>query len=88
MHEFKCICGSTEYYTKIKSNQKVARCAECDAFFKNIPQGKAKLYFGKYKDREVESMNTTEEKEYLLWMLDNVKVSQHLRLSIVDHLEL
>lgn len=81
-------CGCNEYNTTLKSNQLVARCKNCDTFWKNIPYAVTqKLYFGKYKDRDISSMITPKEREYLIWLLNNAKISKTLQTAIINHLE-
>ena len=81
-------CGSiNDYRTVMKSNQQTAWCNGCDCFIKNLPQGKpVKLYFGKYKDRLLSSMDGVEEVQYLKWLQKQSWCNNILANQISDHL--
>lgn len=71
MEQLKCnSCGAIDqYYTTLVSNNNVARCKVCDAFIKNIPYDKPKMYVGKYKNQLIENI---EDMGYLKWALANM----------------
>lgn len=81
-------CGSiNDYRTVMKSNQNTDWCNGCNKFIKNIPQGKPiVLYFGKYKGRELSSMNDEFEIKYLKWVIDQDWCKSLLKKQIEDHL--
>ena len=81
-------CGSiNDYRTVMKSNQQTTWCNGCDCFIKNLPQGKpVKLYFGKYKDRLLSSMDGVEEVQYLKWLQKQSWCNNILANQISDHL--
>jgi hypothetical protein len=81
-------CGSiNDYRTIMKSNQDTAWCNGCDKFIKNISQGKPPtIYFGKYNGREISSMVTTDEVNYLRWVTDQNWCKSLLKRQILSHL--
>ena len=81
-------CGSNNYKTEQRGIHQTAICASCNTYIKHLPQGKpAKLYFGKYKDRDIDSMTSKEEIDYLLWMTRKMDIKPNsLREAIVKHL--
>lgn len=81
-------CGNVnDFRTELKSNQLTAWCNCCDAFIKNISQGKPpQLYFGKYKDRLISSMATQDELNYLEWLTGQPFCKTLLKSQIKDHL--
>ena len=84
-------CGViNDYKTIIKSNQKTAWCNSCGSYIKNIPHNSTiKLYFGKYKNREIRQMTSEEEVNYLNWLLQStVNISARLKNEIKDHLNI
>lgn len=89
-HNIKCTkCGSSDYRIELRNIHKTAYCNSCDAYIKNLPQGlPQKLYFGKFKERLINSMNKKEEISYLKWLLENTKVKPNaLKEAIVSHLD-
>lgn len=85
----KCkICGSEDDYSTSVSGQHLkATCNKCGNYIKFLPQGKpAKLYFGKYKDREIRTLVTVDEINYLHWLLDQ-EIKNNLRAAIQDHIQ-
>lgn len=81
-------CGSiNDFRTTLKSNQLTAWCNCCNAFIKNIPYDQSpKLYFGKYKGREISSMKDTEEIRYLQWLKEQTFCKNNLKQQINSHL--
>lgn len=64
-------CGATDNYSTTPSGPHLkATCNECHRYIKFLPQETSKptLYFGKYKGREISSMNSEEELQYLKWL--------------------
>ena len=82
-------CGSSNYRVELRNIHKTAYCNSCDSYIKNIPQGlPQKLYFGKFKERLISSMNTKEEVDYLKWLIANTKVKPNaLKEAIDNHLD-
>lgn len=72
MEDVKCNrCGTVNDYTATPSGPHIkAICNNCHQYIKFLPQEKSKptLYFGKYKGREISSMNAEEEIKYLQWL--------------------
>lgn len=78
-------CGSSDYRIELRNIHKTAYCNSCDSYIKNLPQGlPQKFYFGKYKDRLIESMVTTEEVGYLRWLLANTTVKPNALKEAID----
>lgn len=82
-------CGNiNDYRTIQKSNQLTAWCNGCDKFIKNIPQGKpAQIFFGKYKDRFIDSLTAKDEVEYLQWLIQQPWCKNTLKGYIETHLK-
>lgn len=76
-------CGSVDDYKIEKpSIHYKATCNGCGSFIKNIGTNEpAVLYFGKYKGREVSSMRSNEELQYLQWLLGS---SEKLKGKLLD----
>lgn len=75
MEEINCkACGLCNDYRTEQSGQHIkAVCNGCGRYIKFISQGKPSvLHFGKYKGREIASMRSPTEVEYLKWMMKNV----------------
>jgi len=65
-----------------------ADCRGCGAFIKFIPQGAPPvLYFGKYKGREISSMKSKEEIEYLQWLLKQTWTKPNIKTNIDNYLK-
>lgn len=81
-------CSSISYRIEDRGVHKTAFCNKCDSYIKNIPQGlPQKLYFGKYKDREVSTMTSQDEIKYLKWLLDNTEIkSNALKEAIIKQI--
>lgn len=82
-------CSSISYKIEDRGVHKTAFCDKCGAYIKNIPQGlPQKLYFGKYKDREVSSMTSIDEVKYLKWLIQNTEIkSNSLREAILKQIK-
>lgn len=82
-------CGAVDCYTTTQRGKHItAFCTSCDAYIKNLPQGKPPvLFFGKYKDREIASLITAEEIRYLQWLTGQSFVKTKLREDIDAHLK-
>lgn len=76
-----------EFSVVVKSNNHVAHCLECGSYIKNVPHSSAKsvFYFGKYKGTEVDSCTDI---QYLRWVLDNVKLTEKMRLDMSTRLQI
>lgn len=82
-------CSSVnDYRIEQRGIHQTAFCKVCDSYIKNLPQGKpALLYFGKYKEREIQSMVSQEEVDYLKWLVTKPDLKPNsLRESIEQHL--
>ena len=81
-------CGLiNDYRIEIKANNHTAWCNGCGSYIKNIGYSKPALFFGKYAGREIESMTTKDELQYLQWLIRNAKnLSEKIRIAITSHL--
>lgn len=81
-------CKSVDdYYIEKRTIHTTAYCNQCDSYIKNLPQGKpAQLFFGKYKDRLIQDMNSKDEISYLNWLLSTDVKPNSLKQAIIDHL--
>ena len=81
-------CGLINDFRIIKKNtQDTCWCNGCDSFIKNMPQGKPPmLFFGKYKDRLIQSMTSYEEVNYLNWLIKQDFCKENLKSQIQAHL--
>lgn len=82
-------CGSVDdYHTEQSGKHVKAICNNCKRYIKFLQQNKTitVLPFGKYKDREISSLTSKEEIEYLSWSVENLKLSASIKLSITNHL--
>lgn len=91
--EVTCIrCGLIDDYEVRQSGpHKTAYCNGCGKYIKHLPQENSnlKLYFGKYKDREITSLTGKEEVDYLKWVLErHTTLSDKYRIVISKHLGL
>lgn len=93
--KFTCAkCGFHGIPKTEKSNVHIkASCFDCGAFIKFLSQSDTeddfKLYFGKFKGRNVKSMvgNTKEEFDYLKWLLNqNYIVLKNNQIEILKKL--
>lgn len=83
-------CGSVnDYRTELSGQHLKAICNVCDRYIKFLPQNNPVLVmpFGKFKDREISSLTSKEEVEYLTWGVSNLKLSTSIKLSIKAHLD-
>jgi len=81
-------CSSLDYRVEQRSIHKTAYCNHCDSYIRNLPQGKpAMLFFGKFKDREISTMTSKEEVDYLVWMTKKLDIKPNsLKEAIQNHL--
>ena len=89
MTNIKCKkCGLVDDFTTYQQGQHIgARCNGCDAFIKWLPQNKEFIIpFGKYKGRELSSMVNKEEKDYLMWVIEQTWCKNNLANKIEEHL--
>jgi hypothetical protein len=80
-------CGLVNDYRKEVSGVHIkAICNGCDTYIKFIPQGKPLLEmpFGKYKGRQISSLRSKEELDYLKWLL-KTDIEGKLRPTIEQH---
>lgn len=81
-------CGSSNYRVEPRNIHQTAFCNDCDAYIKNLPQGKPiTLFFGKFNGRTISSMIEPEEIRYLQWLADKADLKPNsLKEAIVAHL--
>lgn len=81
-------CGSVNDFQQKQSGPHLtAWCNGCGAYIKHLPQqNKPTLYFGKYKGREISSMNSEEELRYLKWLSEQ-DIKQNLKDNILSQLK-
>ncbi len=73
-------CGSiNDYHIIRKSNNEVAYCNGCQAYIKNIPHDKPKLYVGKYKGIPIDEI---EDIPYLKWALGTLQLTTNIKMAI------
>lgn len=75
----------------IKDNppHKSAYCSACGSWITHVrqqPIDDFTLYFGKYKDRNVKSMTSKEERQYLVWLYDNATSLKQNQRKILENL--
>lgn len=78
-------CGAVDNYTTFPSGSHLrADCNACGRYIKFLPQENTKptLYFGKHKGREISSMNSKDELDYLKWLVDNADLKPKLKSDI------
>lgn len=81
-------CGTIDNYTAYKQGPHVgAMCNNCKSFVKWLPQNNpVTIHFGKYKGRELVSMTSKEEIDYLVWSLEQRWMKNNLANKIKNHL--
>lgn len=82
IHCNKCKSEQT-FKTDLRNNQLLAFCNNCESYIKNIPQGPAKLYIGKYKGIEI---NSIQDLDYLQWFLSNCTPKGNVKQAIIDQI--
>lgn len=83
-------CGSVNNYRiEPRGIHRTACCNLCNSYIKHLPQGKPiTLFFGKYKERTIDSMVNKDEIEYLKWLSQKPDLKPNsLRDYILKHLE-
>lgn len=78
-------CGAVNDYSTTPSGPHLrADCNQCHRYIKFIPQENSKptLHFGKYKGREISSMNSQEELNYLKWLFSQSDLKPKLSSDI------
>jgi uncharacterized protein (DUF3820 family) len=83
-------CGSVDDYTATQNGQHLmATCNGCGKYIKFLPQNNVvpKLYFGKYKGREIASLTSEEEIQYCKWLSTRIDLKPGLVQQLVDHLK-
>lgn len=82
-------CGTIdEVVISEQGNHVRADCRACGAFIKFVPQGKPPvLYFGKYKGREISTLKSKEEVDYLNWVIVQTWCQKNVKKQIEDHLK-
>lgn len=73
-------CNSTNYKTEQKGIHLTATCIDCGSYIKHIPVDKPKLYFGKYKGQDIESIT---DLQYLRWLVKETKQTHRIK-SIIN----
>ena len=83
-------CGASEdYHTEQSGPHLKAVCNCCNAYIKFLPQPNEtpKLFFGKYKGREIKSLVDEEDIRYLKWLYYNAtNLKAKTKQAIHDHL--
>ena len=92
MEEVYCPeCGAHEDYHIVESGPHLkAVCNCCDAYIKFMPRHheNPKIFFGKYKGREISSLTLEEEIRYLKWLYHNAtNLKAKTQKAIEDHLQ-
>jgi hypothetical protein len=82
-------CGSVNDYTERQAGPHIsAYCNCCDSYIKHLPKDKPfTLHFGKYKDRELNSMTSDDELKYLIWLSQAPKLKAKLKQAIDEHVK-
>lgn len=79
-------CGLiNSIHTEEKNGQILAYCDGCNAYIKNLAQGKAKLYIGKYKGKFIEDIDDC---QYLEWCISVVKLSPRTKKAIQEQIQI
>lgn len=89
MEELRCKkCGAMDdVVTEECGVHLKAVCGNCGVYIKFLPQTtKVVLYFGKYKDRDINTMNEKDERDYLLWLAGQSFCKPKLKEQILSHL--
>jgi len=90
--ELTCIKCGVIGLPEIRENgpHKTAFCGSCGAYLKHIQTPKSNdftLYFGKYKDRNIQSMLTDPtERSYLVWLHDKATTIKQWQKDILKSL--
>lgn len=85
--EIKCKCGSSDYYITQRGIHQTAYCKKCDSYIKNLPQGKPFVFmFGKFKGTALVDMISTEQLNYLHWILSS-DMNNTIKTKVVEHLK-
>jgi len=78
-------CGSVNDFSATPSGPHLkATCNKCGQYIKFLPQQQTKptLYFGKYRGREISSMNSEEDLRYLQWLISQPDLKPKLKTDI------
>jgi hypothetical protein len=88
MESISCkTCGLVDDYSiKERGQHRTAFCNGCGAYIKNISYQPPKLYFGKFKDREIASLTNPNEVSYLRWLVIQPNLKDKLKQQISTHL--
>ncbi len=81
-------CGLVGDYNEQQSGpHKSAYCNGCGSYIKHLPQGKPiTLYFGKYKDRQLSTLQSDDELNYLIWLSQAPGLNAKLKTAIDAHI--
>lgn len=79
-------CGTlNDYHVIEKGVQHTAFCNSCGAYIKNIPYAtKLCLYFGRYKEVDLNDFNTPDHISYLRWCKNTPDLWVKLKPKIKD----
>jgi hypothetical protein len=82
-------CGLVNDYAERQSGpHTTAYCNGCGNYIKHLQKNEPiKLYFGKYKDRELSSMTSDEELKYLIWLSQAPGLKAKLKTAIDNHIK-
>jgi len=83
----KCRCGKEDQYIVTKNIHYKATC-KCGNFIKNLSTNKPiTIHFGKYAGRELESMTSKEEVQYLQWAINSGVFSKKVAQAAIEFLK-
>jgi len=82
-----CRCGKKDQYIVTKNIHYKATCV-CGNFIKNLSTNKPiTIHFGKYAGRELESMTSKEEVQYLQWAINSGVFSKKVAQAAIEFLK-
>lgn len=83
-------CGTIDFYlTEVRGPHVSAICAGCGKFIKHLPQDiEFVIPFGKYVGRELSSMLSKDETNYLHWLYQQTFVKKNFKDKIKNHLNI
>lgn len=83
-------CGTEDFFFEEKRGpHNTAICGNCGEYIKHLPQNKPFIIpFGKYKGRELHTMMSKEEINYLYWLVGQENIKKNLEDKIRHHLSI
>jgi len=81
-------CGvENDYVITERGIHKTAYCNPCGSYIKNLPQGKPFIFmFGKFKGTPLDDMKSTDQINYLHWILSS-DMNNTIKTKVVEHLK-